>query len=144
MIPKCGYRLSGKIMLKQNILGALIALTLAGCAGQGSLFGGKPQQDDNGMAGRWILAAPNAPSCGMNFTGASGARSGNVSPEGGCPGNFYLSRHWLLEQDALVINDDEDRPLARLPMSGGRYEGTSTAGLPLTLTRQPTLGAPGN
>ena len=144
MIRKNENRFSDKIMLKQNILGALIALTLAGCAGQGFSFGAKPQQADIGMAGRWILAAPNSPTCGMNFTGASGARSGNVSPEGGCPGNFYLSRHWLLEQDALVINDDEDRPLARLPLSGGRYEGPSTAGLPVTLTRQPTLGAPGN
>ena len=143
MIPKSGNRFSDKIMLKQNIFGALTALTLAGCAGQGSLFGNKPQTD-TGMAGRWILAAPNAPTCGMNFTGASGARSGNVSPEGGCPGNFYLSRHWLFEQDMLVINDDEDMNLARLPLVGGRYDGQSTAGLPVTLARQPILGAPGN
>jgi hypothetical protein len=123
--------------------GALIALMLVGCAGQGFPFGNKPQADA-GMAGRWILAAPNAPTCGMNFTGASGARSGNVSPEGGCPGNFYLSRHWLLEQDTLVINDDEDKTLARLPLLGARYEGQSAAGLPVTLARQPVLGAPGN
>ena len=66
------------------------------------------------MAGRWILTAPNAPSCGMNFAGAPGAREGTVSPEGGCPGKFFLSRRWALEQDALVINDDENNPLARL------------------------------
>jgi hypothetical protein len=124
--------------------GALIALMLAGCAGQGFSLGGKPQQADTGMAGRWILAAPNAPTCGMNFTGGPGARNGNVSPEGGCPGNFYLSRHWLLEQDALMINDDEDNSLVRLQLTGGRYEGISTAGLSVTLARQPTLAAPGN
>jgi Protease inhibitor Inh len=124
--------------------GALIALMLAGCAGQGFSFEGKPQQADTAMAGRWILAAPNAPTCGMNFTGAAGARSGNVSPEGGCPGNFYLSRHWLLEQDALAINDDENNSLARLQLAGTRYEGQSVAGLTVTLTRQPTLAAPGN
>jgi hypothetical protein len=80
----------------------------------------------------------------MNFTGQPGARNGNVSPEGGCPGNFYMSRHWALEQDALVINDDENNPLARLPLAGGRYEGQSIAGLSVTLTRQPVLTAPGN
>jgi hypothetical protein len=143
MIPKSGNRFSDKIMLKQNIFGTLIVLTLAACAGQDFSFGNKPQAD-TGMTGRWILAAPNAPTCGMNFTGASGARNGNVSPEGGCPGNFYLSRHWLLEQDALVINDDENKALARLPLVGARYEGLSVAGVPVTLARQPTLGAPGN
>jgi hypothetical protein len=123
--------------------GALIALMLTGCAGQGFSFGNKPQAD-TAMAGRWILAAPNAPTCGMNFAGAPSARSGNVSPEGGCPGNFYLSRHWLLEQDALVINDDEDNMLARLPSTGTRFEGTSVAGLSVSLVRQPVLAAPGN
>jgi hypothetical protein len=123
----------------------LLAMTLAGCAGQGSPFGDKAQQTpDTAMAGRWILAAPGAPTCGMNFTGAPGARTGNVSPEGGCPGNFYLSRTWALEQDALVINDDENNPLARLPSTSGRFEGQSTAGLSVTLTRQPALAAPAN
>jgi hypothetical protein len=123
--------------------GALIALMLAGCAGQGFSLGNKPQADTP-MAGRWILAAPSAPNCGMNFTGGPGARNGNVSPEGGCPGNFYLSRHWLFEQDALVINDDEDNSLVRLQLTGGRYEGISTAGLSVTLARQPTLAPSGN
>jgi hypothetical protein len=123
--------------------GSLIALVLAGCAGQGFSFGNQPQAD-TAMAGRWIVAAPGAPTCGMNFTGAPSARSGNVSPEGGCPGNFYLSRHWLLEQDALVINDDENNMLARLPSTGTRFEGISVAGLSVSLTRQPVLAAPGN
>jgi protease inhibitor Inh len=123
---------------------AFLALMLAGCAGQGFSFGGKPQQPNVGIAGRWILAAPNAPTCGMNFTGAAGARNGNISPEGGCPGNFYMSRHWLLDQDTLVISDDDDNTLARLPPAGTRYEGQSVAGLAVALARQPVLAAPGN
>ena len=124
--------------------GILIALTLAGCAGQGFSFGDKSQQADTAMAGRWILAAPGAPTCGMNFYGVAGAREGKVAPEGGCPGNFYLSRRWLLEQDALVINDDDNNMLARLPSAGTRFEGSSTLGLSVTLARQPALAAPGN
>jgi hypothetical protein len=117
--------------------GILMALLLAGCAG-GQFGGAAPEaQVPGGMAGRWILAAPNAPTCGMNFTGAPGARTGNISPEGGCPGNFYLSRRWALDQDALVINDDENNPLARLPSADGRFEGKSTAGLSISLTRPP-------
>ena len=114
-----------------------MAMTLAGCAGQGNPFGTKPQQVDTGMAGRWIMAAPNAPTCGMNFTGPAGARSGNVSPEGGCPGNFFLGRTWALEADVLVINDENSNSLARLTSTGHGFEGQSTAGLPVSLTRPP-------
>lgn len=87
------------------------------------------------MAGRWILAAPNAPVCGMNFAGAPGARDGTVSPEGGCPGKFFMSRRWTLEQGALVINDEDNQPLANFSNAGGRFEGQSTAGFPVTLSR---------
>jgi hypothetical protein len=80
----------------------------------------------------------------MNFTGGPGARNGNVSPEGGCAGNFYLSRRWLFEADVLVINDENNAILARLNSAGGRYEGQSAAGLAVTLQRQPTLAAPAN
>jgi hypothetical protein len=117
--------------------GALMAMTLGGCAGQGNPFGNKPQQADTGMAGRWIIAAPNAPTCGMNFSGPAGAHSGNVSPEGGCPGNLFLSRHWLREADVLVIDDEDNNALARLTSTGGGFEGQSTTGLPVSLTRPP-------
>jgi hypothetical protein len=120
--------------------GVLMALMLAGCAGQGVSLNASPAAE-NALPGRWILAAPNAPTCGINFSGAAGARAGTVSPEGGCPGSFYLSRRWLLEQDALVINDDENNVLARFNFADGRYEGKSTAGTPVTLARQP---APAN
>jgi hypothetical protein len=145
MIPKSGNRFSDKIMLKQNVIiatvrvaaGVLIILLLAGCAG-GSFGNSAPAAPtpDTTMAGRWILTAPGAPSCGVNFGGAPGARTGKVSPEGGCPANFYLSRNWALEQDALVINDDENNPLAQLKFAGARFEGQSTAGTPVTLARQ--------
>jgi hypothetical protein len=116
-----------------------MAMALAGCAGQG--FGGKPQQPETGMAGRWIMAAPNAPTCGMNFIGPVGARSGNVSPEGGCPGNLFLSRRWMFEADVLVINDENGNVLARLDPVGGGFAGQSTAGLPVSLTRPPVATA---
>ena len=110
----------------------LIALTLAGCAG-GTTPGTQAQNTD--MTGRWMLSTPNAPPCGMEFGGAPGARAGTIMPDGGCPANFFMSRRWALEQDALVINDKENNPLARLNTAGGRFEGRSTAGTPITLAR---------
>ena len=113
------------------------AMLLAGCAG--SPLGGQSASTaalPDGMAGRWMLAAPNAPICGLNFGGAPGAREGKVAPEGGCPEKFYMSRRWVLETDGLVINDDENNPMARFTLAGTRYEGQSTAGTPVTLTRQ--------
>jgi hypothetical protein len=157
MIPKSGNRFSDKIMLKQDVransdsiqsdtalgmptirvaVGVLIALLLAGCAG--GLFGDStpaaatPTAD---MAGRWILTAPNAPSCGMNFGGAPGVQQGTVAPEGGCPGKFFTSRHWTIEQGALTINDQENQPLAHLAFAGDRFEGQATAGMAVTLSR---------
>ena len=114
----------------------LIAFLLAGCAGGGSLGGSAVP--DTGMVGRWMLAVPNAPICGMNFVGSPGAREGAVSPEGGCPEKFFMSRRWTLEQGALLINDEDDQPLAKLSYAGDRFEGLSTAGTPVTLSRQTT------
>ena len=117
--------------------GVFIAMLLAGCAG--SPFGGQSASSatiPDGMAGRWMLAAPNAPICGLNFGGAPGTREGKVAPEGGCPEKFYMSRRWALEPDSLVITDDENNPMARFTLVGSRYEGQSTTGTPVTLTRQ--------
>jgi hypothetical protein len=118
--------------------GVLVTWLLAGCVG--SPFGGATSVAvatlDVDMTGRWILAAPNAPSCGMNFAGATGALAGTVEPEGGCPGKFYTSRRWTLDKGTLTINDDENQPLARLSFASGRYEGQATAGMAVTLTRQ--------
>jgi hypothetical protein len=116
----------------------LIALMLAGCAGGRFSFGDQaasaPPVSD--MSGRWILAAPNAPSCGLNFGGAPGGREGRVSPEGGCPDKFFMSRRWTFEQDTLVINDEDNTPLAQFKLAGERFEGRSAAGTPITLIRQ--------
>lgn len=121
--------------------GVLMVLMLAGCAGEQLSLGGSPAAPTAApapavtMAGRWMLSAPNAPPCGMNFGGAPGAKEGSIAPEGGCPGNFFMSRHWALEQGALTINDHENNPLAQLKLAGTRYEGQSTAGTPVTLAR---------
>ena len=116
--------------------GVLMALTLAGCtSGQFGSAAPEAAQTLDSMAGRWMLAAPNAPVCGMNFGGAPGAREGTVAPEGGCPEKFFMSRRWTFEQDKLTINDRDNNPLAQLNSVGGRYEGQSTAGTPVTLAR---------
>lgn len=117
----------------------LLLVLLAGCAGGQSLMSGgnANAQDELAMPGRWMLSAPNAPMCGMNFTAPGGARSGKVSPEGGCPGNFFLSRAWALESDTLVIKDENDNTLARLPNTGGRFEGQAVMGISVTLARPP-------
>jgi hypothetical protein len=88
------------------------------------------------MSGRWILAAPNAPTCGLNFGGAPGAQQGTVVAEGGCPGRFFTSRRWTINQGRLVINDDENKMLAQLNFADGRFEGQAAAGMAVTLTRQ--------
>jgi hypothetical protein len=87
----------------------LIALSLAGCAGGSSLGGSVAPAPEGGIAGRWMLAAPNA-----------------------------QSWRWALEQDALAIKDEDNQPLATLNSAGGRFEGQSTAGTPVTLSRQTT------
>lgn len=72
----------------------------------------------------------------MNFGGTPGAQQGSIFPEGGCPGNFFTSRHWRLDQGTLVIGDEDNQPLAMLTFAGGRFEGQTTAGMAVTLTRQ--------
>ncbi|MGA7000605.1 MAG: AprI/Inh family metalloprotease inhibitor [Pseudolabrys sp.] len=119
-------------------IGVLLVLTLTACAGEQLSLGSSapaPTPADSSIPGRWILSVPNAPSCGLEFGGAPGARTGKVAPDGGCPGSFYMSRRWAMEGDALTITDGESRPLAQLKSSGTHFEGQSTAGTPVTLTR---------
>jgi hypothetical protein len=116
--------------------GVLVALTLTGCAGDQFSLGSSapaPTPMDVPMAGRWILTAPNAPSCGLEFNGTAGARSGNVAPDGGCPGNFYMSRRWAMEGSSLTITDDENQPLAQFKFAGTRFEGQTASGAPVAL-----------
>jgi hypothetical protein len=120
----------------------IVATTLAGCAGNqlsldnASAKASAPPAPAIAMAGRWMLAAPNAPACGVHFKGAPGAREGAIQPEGGCPGDFFTSRHWTLDTGTLTINDHEDKPLAHLKLAGGAFGGQSTTGTPITLRRQ--------
>ena len=117
-------------------IGVLVVLTLTGCAGeQLSLDSSAQTPVDDSMTGRWILSAPNAPPCGLEFGGAAGARAGSVAPDGGCPGNFYMSRRWAIEGNALTIASQDSQPLAQLKVVGTRFEGQSSAGTPVTLSR---------
>ncbi|HKA77950.1 MAG TPA: AprI/Inh family metalloprotease inhibitor [Pseudolabrys sp.] len=119
-------------------IGVLVVLTLTGCAGEQLSLGSSaptPAPADASLAGRWILSAPNAPSCGLEFRGGPGARNGNVAPDGGCPGNFYTSRHWAMESGSLTITDSENELLAQFKLDGGRFEGQSASGTPVALSR---------
>jgi hypothetical protein len=114
----------------------LLVISLAGCAGTGGLLPGvedKPPAPKVDMAGRWLVITPNAPSCGMIFS--AGADGGTIKPEGGCPGDFFTSRHWAFEQDDLVIRDHNSEALAQLRFAGGRFEGKSAKGLQVTIAR---------
>lgn len=116
--------------------GVAVALMLGACANEQGPTPPTPLPQLD-MAGRWMLSAPNAPSCGMNFEGVPGAPQGAIRPEGGCPGNFFMSRNWMFTQDTLTLTiaDSKNEPLAQLKPSGGQFVGQSTAGTPVTLTR---------
>ncbi len=86
-----------------------------------------------------MLSAPEAWSCGMNFSGVPGAREGVIEPDGGGPGEFFASRHWAFEQGTLVIDDYDHNPLAHLTFADGRFAGQSSAGHAGTLARELTL-----
>jgi len=115
----------------------LAVLALTGCAGeQFSLGSSAPSPPTSAsMVGRWFLTTPNSPSCGLEFNGVAGARAGSVTPDGGCPGNFYTSRHWAMEGDTLTITNGENLPLAQLRSAGTHFEGRSAGGSAVTLSR---------
>ncbi|MGN6570295.1 MAG: AprI/Inh family metalloprotease inhibitor [Pseudolabrys sp.] len=114
---------------------ACLAFTLAGCAGGPSLLSGASTPAPESMNGRWVLTAPNAPPCGMNFSGSPGALTGTISPEGGCPDRFYLSRHWAIGENGLTISDDDNTMLGTLTFSSSQFSGTSASGTPVKLSR---------
>jgi protease inhibitor Inh len=119
----------------RRIAGAVaMTLMLAACATNDGPTAPQPQSD---MIGRWMLSAPNAPACGMEFQGVPGQTQGTINPEGGCPANFFTSKRWMFTQDTLTLTiaDDKDAPLAQLALGDGRFTGKSTAGLPVTLSR---------
>jgi hypothetical protein len=115
--------------------GILVVLTLTGCAGDRTSLESAPAQKDLTIPGRWILSTANAPTCGLEFGGAAGGRAGSVSPDGGCPGKFYMSRRWSMDDGAITNTDAESQPLAQFRLVGDRYEGQSTSGTPMVLSR---------
>jgi hypothetical protein len=126
-------------MLRASGLMLALSFALAGCGGGTSLTSEQPGPPDKPlvtdvMDGRWVLAAPNAPSCGLTFTAPSPA-AGSATPDGGCPERFYLSRRWQLADGALTIVDADNTPLGTFRVNGDRFEGRSVAGTPITLSR---------
>jgi Protease inhibitor Inh len=115
--------------------GILVVLTLTGCAGEWAALESAPTQKDLTIPGRWILWTANAPTCGLEFGGAASGRAGSVSPDGGCPEKFYTSRRWSMDGGAITITDAENQPLAHFRLVGDHYEGQSTTGIPMTLSR---------
>ena len=88
------------------------------------------------MAGRWTLSSPGRGQCNMTFNVAPGSAEGTIAPEGGCPGRFFTSRKWGIEQSNLVIRNHNNETLAQLSMAAGsRFDGQSVNGEPVTLTR---------
>jgi hypothetical protein len=86
------------------------------------------------MAGRWTFTAANGGSCAMTFGGSTGGSEGTIAPAGGCPGNFFTSRKWTYEPDALVIRDHKGQPLARLAFAPpDRFSGPATSGATVSL-----------
>jgi hypothetical protein len=118
------------------LAGVAAALALAGC---GTVSDQTPasQISTEVMTGRWILAAPNAPTCGLNVSGDPGVKQGSLVPDGGCPETFYLSKVWTLDGNVLTISDDSGGVLGQFTFANGIFAGTSAVGAPVTLTRQP-------
>lgn len=112
----------------------IAALVLAGCAADQNVLDPAPSRDTT-IPGRWILSAPGAPSCGLEFGGAGGTREGIIAPDGGCPGNLYLSRHWSVDGGGLTITGGENQVLAQLKSAGRNFEGISATGIQVTLSR---------
>ncbi len=125
----------------------VLALALAALTGCGSerMSRSGPQADPvhtgsiaprPEMNGRWTLASPAGGLCGFNLSQAPGFAGGPVAPEGGCPGQFYMSRHWAFEHGGLVIRDHQGQVLGQLsPAGSGRFEGRAAAGFPIVLAR---------
>ena len=73
----------------------------------------------------------------MNFGAQPDATEGTIAPAGGCPFNFFSSRKWSTTAAGLVIRDHKAQSLAQLsPVGPDRYEGRTSDGQDLTLSRQ--------
>lgn len=106
-------------------LALLAAILVAGCSSNplpSAAPAAAPATPAVAMAGRWRLVSANGGACGMTF--GAGATGGTIAPEGGCPANFFTSRHWVSEQGSLVIQDHRRKPLVLMKQNAtGRFEG---------------------
>ena len=83
-----------------------------------------------------LLNSPGRGQCTMTFgAAASDTGEGTIAPQGGCPGKFFTSRKWTLEQGSLVVRDHNGKPLAQLSGGGAQFDGKAANGEPVTLTR---------
>jgi hypothetical protein len=123
----------------------LLAAMLAGCGsdrfssetpGIGPQGAARPAAPPVNMAGRWQLQSPGRGQCNMTFGAAPGAAEGTIAPEGGCPGQFYMSRKWTYDAGGLTIRNHNSEPLAQLSSAGGaRFNGQATSGDAIVLAR---------
>jgi hypothetical protein len=132
----------------------LLLATLCGCAGTDRMAADRPEAQAAqpppapppppppapppvDLTGRWKLTATGAGAgaCHMNFGHIPGAAQGTIAPEGGCPGNFFTSRKWTFERDALILRDHKGEALAQLSFAGGRFEGRESGGRTVSLSR---------
>ena len=87
------------------------------------------------LGGKWKLTAASGGACTMTLGDQPGASQGTIAPAGGCPGNFFTSRKWIFEHDMLLIHDHKGEALAQLSFTGGHFEGQSTNGAAISLSR---------
>lgn len=71
----------------------------------------------------------------MTLGAAPAAAQGTVAPAGGCPDNFFTTRKWTFENGALILHDHKGEQLAQLSYIGGHFEGQTTNGGAITLSR---------
>lgn len=139
-VHRAGRFLGGVVVVTAGLtLGGCSVGTLGGVFGSDAADGPPPAAPAAAQAvditGRWVLAAQGG-SCRMSFAGPPGAREGTIAPEGGCPGQFFTSRRWAMEQSAIVIRNHAGEALAQLAVTEpGRLEGQATSGEKLVLTR---------
>lgn len=123
------------------IAATLLTFALAACStGGGAALGTSASNAPAAhlsMAGRWMLAAPNAPPCGVELRSRT-EQAGDLTPDGGCPGGFYKARRWMLADGVLTVASGDYEALAQLESKGEHFEGRTADGLPLTLSRKPS------
>lgn len=87
------------------------------------------------LGGKWKFTGAAGGACVMTLGEAPGAAQGTIAPEGGCPGNFFMSRKWAFDHDTLIIQDHKGAALAQLSFAGGHFEGEDNAGGSVVLSR---------